>query len=31
MRFMVTVNATKESEAGGPPDAELLAAMGNFK
>ena len=30
MRFMVTVNATKESEAGGPPDAELLAAMGNF-
>ncbi len=30
MRFMVIVKATKESEAGGPPDTELLAAMGKF-
>jgi hypothetical protein len=30
MRFMVIVKATKESEVGGPPDTELLAAMGKF-
>lgn len=30
MRFMVIVKATKESEAGGLPDTELLAAMGKF-
>jgi hypothetical protein len=30
MRFMVMVKATKESEAGGPPDAEIMDAMGKF-
>lgn len=30
MRFMVMVKATKNSEEGGPPDAEVMAAMGNF-
>jgi hypothetical protein len=30
MRFMIIVKATKESEAGGMPDADLLAAMGKF-
>lgn len=30
MRFMVIVKATKESEAGGPPDPEILEAMGKF-
>lgn len=30
MRFMVIVKATKESEAGGPPDPEIMAAMGKF-
>lgn len=30
MRFMVIVKATKESEAGGLPDAQLLADMGKF-
>ena len=30
MRFMMTINATKESEAGGPPNAELMAAMGKY-
>jgi hypothetical protein len=30
MRFMVIVKATKESEAGGLPETELLAAMGKF-
>jgi hypothetical protein len=30
MRFMVIVKATKESEAGAPPDAKLLADMGKF-
>jgi hypothetical protein len=30
MRFMVIVKATEKSEAGGLPDAELLAAMGKF-
>ena len=30
MRFMVMIKATKVSEAGGPPDAEIMTAMGNF-
>lgn len=30
MRFMVIVKATKESEAGGPPDPEIMDAMGKF-
>lgn len=30
MRFMVMVKATKESEAGGPPDPEVMEAMGKF-
>jgi hypothetical protein len=30
MRFMVIVKATKESEAGGLPDPQLLADMGKF-
>ena len=30
MRFMVIVKATKESEAGGPPDPQLMAEMGKF-
>jgi hypothetical protein len=30
MRVMVIVKATKESEAGAPPDAKLLTDMGNF-
>ena len=30
MRFMVIVKATKESEAGGPPDPEIMEAMGKF-
>ena len=30
MRFMVIVRATKESEAGGLPDPQLLADMGKF-
>ncbi|WP_068421271.1 YciI family protein [Planctomyces sp. SH-PL62] len=30
MRFMVIVKATKDSEAGTPPDEKLMAAMGNF-
>ena len=30
MRFMVIVKATKESEAGGPPDPQILEAMGKF-
>lgn len=30
MRVMVIVKATDESEAGGMPDTELLAAMGRF-
>ena len=30
MRFMVMVKATKESEAGVLPSAELLAAMGQY-
>jgi hypothetical protein len=30
MRFMVIVKATKESEAGTPPDEKLMAAMGKF-
>ncbi len=30
MRFMIIVKATKESEAGIMPDAQLLAAMGQF-
>ena len=30
MRVMVIVKATKESEAGAPPDEKLLTAMGNF-
>jgi hypothetical protein len=30
MRFMVIVKANKESEAGGLPDAKLLADMGKF-
>ena len=30
MRFMVMVRATQDSEAGVPPSAELMAAMGKF-
>jgi hypothetical protein len=30
MRFMVIVKATDVSEAGGPPDQEIMTAMGNF-
>ena len=30
MRVMVIVKASKESEAGAPPDEKLLTAMGNF-
>ena len=30
MRFMVIIKATKESEAGVLPDAQLLSAMGKF-
>jgi hypothetical protein len=30
MRFMILVKATPESEAGIPPSAELLAAMGRY-
>jgi hypothetical protein len=30
MRFMVIVKATKESEAGGLPDPQLMAEMGKF-
>ena len=30
MRFMVMVKATKESEAGGPPDPKIMDAMGKF-
>jgi hypothetical protein len=30
MRFMVLVKASKQSEAGIPPDETLLAAMGKF-
>ncbi|HEY1579770.1 MAG TPA: YciI family protein [Terracidiphilus sp.] len=30
MRFMVIVKATKESEAGGPPNPEIMEAMGKF-
>jgi hypothetical protein len=30
MRFMVIVKATKESEAGTPPDEKLLAEMGRY-
>jgi hypothetical protein len=30
MKFMVIVRATKESEAGGLPDPQLLAEMGKF-
>jgi hypothetical protein len=30
MRFMVIVKATKESEAGVPPDKELFTAMGKY-
>ncbi len=30
MRFMVIVKATKESEAGGPPDPRIMDAMGKF-
>jgi len=30
MRVMVIVKATKDSEAGLPPDPEILAAMGKF-
>ncbi len=30
MKVMVIVKATKESEAGGPPDADMLAAMGKY-
>ena len=30
MRVMVVVKATRESEAGGPPDEKILAAMGTF-
>ncbi len=30
MRVMVIVKATEDSEAGGPPSAEILAAMGKF-
>jgi hypothetical protein len=30
MRFMVLVKATKESETGSPPSAEMLSEMGKF-
>lgn len=30
MRVMVIVKANEESEAGGPPDEEMLAAMGRY-
>ncbi len=30
MKFMVIVKATKESEAGGPPDPQILEEMGKF-
>lgn len=30
MRFMLIVRATKDSEAGAPPNKELLEAMGKF-
>lgn len=30
MKFMVIVKATKESEAGAPPDPEIMEAMGKF-
>jgi hypothetical protein len=30
MRVMVIVKASKESEAGAPPDEKILTAMGNF-
>lgn len=30
MRFLVIVKATKQSEAGAPPDAEMLAKMNKF-
>jgi hypothetical protein len=30
MRFIVMVKATKDSEAGIPPDQEMLSAMGKF-
>jgi len=30
MRFMVLVKATKDSEAGAPPDEKLMAEMGKY-
>ena len=30
MRVMVLVKATEQSETGGPPDPEMMAAMGRF-
>jgi hypothetical protein len=30
MRFMVIVKATKDSEAGGPPDTKMLTEMGKY-
>ena len=30
MRFMMLINATKESEAGGPPDPRLMAAIDEY-
>jgi hypothetical protein len=30
MRFMIMVKATKESESGATPSAEMIAKMGNF-
>jgi len=30
MRVMVVVKATRESEAGAPPDEKIMTAMGNF-
>ncbi len=30
MKFMCMVRATKESEGGAPPDAEIINAMGKF-
>lgn len=30
MKFMVIVKATKESEAGAPPNPEIMEAMGKF-
>jgi hypothetical protein len=30
MRFMVIVRATQESEAGGKPDPQMMAAMGKY-